>query len=79
MKTRHDRVLSHLYMTIYYIFQDYALYLERSNESGFYLNSLDIQRDIDYVEEKLLTELQNEIGIAVPRDFATIQEHSIST
>ena len=49
----------------------YALYLERSNESGFYLNSLDIQRDIDYVEENLLTELQNEIGIAVPRDFAT--------
>ena len=49
----------------------YALYLERSNESAFYLNSLDIQRDIDYVEENLLTELQNEIGIAVPRDFAT--------
>jgi len=49
----------------------YALYLERSNNSGFYLNSLDIQRDIDYVEENLLTELQNEIGIAVPRDFAT--------
>ena len=49
----------------------YALYLERSNESGFYLNSLDIQRDIDYVEENLLSELQNEIGIAVPRDFAT--------
>jgi len=49
----------------------YALYLERSNEAAFYLNSLDIQRDIDYVEENLLTELQNEIGIAVPRDFAT--------
>ena len=49
----------------------YALYLERSNNSGFYLNSLDIQRDIDYVEDNLLTELQNEIGIAVPRDFAT--------
>ena len=49
----------------------YALYLERSNKSGFYLNSLDIQRDIDHVEEALLTELQNEIGIAVPRDFAT--------
>jgi len=49
----------------------YALYLERDNKSGFYLNSLDIQRDIDYVEENLLTELQNEIGIAVPRDFAT--------
>ncbi len=48
----------------------YALYLERSNESGFYLNAIDIQRDIDFVEEKLLTELQNEIGVAVPRDFA---------
>jgi hypothetical protein len=49
----------------------YALYLERQNKSGFYLNALDIQRDIDHVEESLLTELQNEIGIAVPRDFAT--------
>jgi len=49
----------------------YALYLERSNSSGFYLNALDIQRDIDHVEENLLTELQNEIGVAVPRDFAT--------
>ncbi len=49
----------------------YALYLERSNKSGFYLNSLDIQRDIDHVESALLTELQNEIGVAVPRDFAT--------
>ena len=27
----------------------YALYLERENNSGFYLNSLDIQRDIDFV------------------------------
>ena len=49
----------------------YALYLERENNSGFYLNSLDIQRDIDFVETHLLTELQNEIGVAVPRDFAT--------
>jgi len=49
----------------------YALYLERTNKASFYLNSLDIQRDIDHVEEALLTELQNEIGVAVPRDFAT--------
>ena len=49
----------------------YALYLERINISGFYLNALDIQRDIDFVEDELLTELQNEIGIAIPRDFAT--------
>ena len=49
----------------------YALYLERTNKSAFYLNALDTQRDIDYVEENLLNELQNEIGVAVPRDFAT--------
>ena len=49
----------------------YALYLEQSNKSSFYLNSIDIQRDIDHVEEALLTELQNEIGVAIPRDFAT--------
>jgi hypothetical protein len=49
----------------------YALYLERENKSGFYLNALDIQRDIDFVEDNLLTELQNEIGVSVPRDFAT--------
>ena len=49
----------------------YALYLELTNKSGFYLNALDIQRDIDFVEDELLTELQNEIGIAIPRDFAT--------
>ena len=48
----------------------YALYLERQNKSGFYLNSIDTQRDIDFVEEVLLTELQNEIGVPVPRDFA---------
>jgi len=48
----------------------YALYLERQNKSAFYLNSLDIQRDIDYVESTLLNELQNEIGVAVPREFA---------
>jgi len=49
----------------------YAFYFVRKNKSGFYLNALDIQRDIDEVEETLLTELQNEIGIAIPRDFAT--------
>jgi hypothetical protein len=49
----------------------YALYLERTNKASFYLNSLDIQRDIDHVEDELLTELQNEIGVAIPRDFAT--------
>jgi hypothetical protein len=48
----------------------YALFLERENSSGFYLNQLDHQRDIDLIEDMLLNELQNEIGIAVPRTFA---------
>ena len=60
-----------LYPDLVAFLKVYALYLERSNKSGFYLNSLDIQRDIDFIEDSLLTELQNEIGIAVPRDFAT--------
>ena len=49
----------------------YALFLERENTSTFYLNQLDQQRDIDLIEEELLNELQNEIGVAVPRTFAS--------
>ena len=60
-----------LYPDLVSFLKVYALYLERSNKSGFYLNAIDIQRDIDFIEDSLLTELQNEIGIAVPRDFAT--------
>ena len=60
-----------LYPDLVAFLKVYALYLERSNKSVFYLNALDIQRDIDFIEDSLLTELQNEIGIAVPRDFAT--------
>jgi hypothetical protein len=48
----------------------YALYLERVNKSSFYLNNLAQQRDIDLIEEHLLTELQNEIGTPIPRTFA---------
>ena len=60
-----------LYPDLVEFLKIYALYLERQNKSGFYLNSIDIQRDIDHVEATLLSELQNEIGVAVPRDFAT--------
>lgn len=49
----------------------YALFLEKKNTSTFYLNQLDQQRDIDLIEEELLNELQNEIGVAVPRTFAS--------
>ena len=48
----------------------YALYLEKENKSGFYLNQLDLQRDIDLIETALLTELQNEIGTPIPRSFS---------
>ena len=48
----------------------YALYLEHKNKSSFYLNQLDHQRDIDLIEDELLTELQNEIGVPIPRNFA---------
>ena len=47
----------------------YALYLEKINKSGFYLNQLDHQRDIDLIETTLLNELQNEIGTPIPRTF----------
>lgn len=48
----------------------YALYLEKENLSAYYLNQLDLQRDIDLIEEVLLNELQNEIGTPIPRTFA---------
>ncbi len=45
----------------------YALYL---GQESFYINQLELQRDIDLIEESLLTELQNEIGTPIPRNFA---------
>lgn len=47
-----------------------AKYLEEESRSGFMVNRVARQRDIDLVEEEFLTELQNEIGSAVPRGFA---------
>jgi len=38
-----------LYPDLVAFLKVYALYLERSNKSGFYLNAIDIQRDIDFV------------------------------
>jgi hypothetical protein len=50
----------------------YALYLERENSAGFYLNQLDHQRDIDLIEDVLLTELQNELGVTIPTTWKPI-------
>lgn len=68
-----DLVPSHVndsYPELIEFIKVYALYLERENKSAFYLNQVDHQRDIDLIEEHLLSELQNEIGAPIPRTFA---------
>lgn len=49
----------------------YADFLENANKAGYYINAIDIQRDIDLVEENLLLQLQKEVGAPIPRQFAT--------
>lgn len=50
--------------------QAIAKYLEEEARSGYMLNRITRQRDIDLVDEEFLVELQNEIGSAVPKSFA---------
>mgnify|MGYP006410758765 CR=1 FL=1 len=45
----------------------YALYLEMGNESASHLNHIDLHRDIDLIEDSLISELQIELGTAIPR------------
>ncbi len=45
-------------------------YLVSENRAAHYVNRVDHQRDIDLAEQKFLTNLQQEIGISVPRTFA---------
>lgn len=45
-------------------------YLVSENRASHYINRIASQRDIDLVEETFLTNLQQEIGISVPRTFA---------
>ena len=45
-------------------------YIVSENRAAHYINRLSDQRDIDLVEEKFLTNLQQELGISVPRTFA---------
>lgn len=47
-----------------------AKFLEEESKAGYMINRVARQRDIDLVDEEFLTELQNEIGSAVPRAFA---------
>ena len=45
-------------------------YLVSENRASHYVNRIADQRDIDLVEEQFLTNLQQEIGISIPRTFA---------
>ena len=48
----------------------FADFLEEDNKSGFYANTIDRQRDVSRVSEEFLTNLQQEVGITVPRSPA---------
>ena len=41
-----------------------------SHASGYYLNTVKDNRDVDMIEDSLLVEIQKEIGNAFPRNFA---------
>ncbi len=45
-------------------------YLVSENRASHYVNRVADQRDIDLVEQQFLTNLQQEIGISIPRTFA---------
>jgi len=47
----------------------YLTYLEESNLSGFYQNTLPEQRDIRQQDEQFLRRIEQEIGLFVPRDY----------
>lgn len=58
------------YPEFVYFAKAYAEYLQNENRSGYFLNRINEQRDIDTVEEEFLTQLQKEIGASIPRSFA---------
>lgn len=62
--------VSHNYPGLMAAVKVYADFLEKINTSGHYLNTIDLQRDIDNVESELLSQLQKEIGAPIPRRFA---------
>lgn len=48
----------------------YLSYLEESNLSGYYQNTLQNQRDIRTQDQEFLRRIEKEIGLFVPRDFS---------
>jgi hypothetical protein len=50
--------------------QKYLEFMETDNKSLYYLNTISAARDIDDADDHFLTQLQNEIGQAIPRQFS---------
>jgi hypothetical protein len=67
--------VSHNYPGMMHALKVYCDFLEHTNNSGHYLNTIDIQRDIDRIESNLLQQLQKEVGVAIPRTFAADPRH----
>ena len=68
-----DLVPEHINQTYPYFIEFLELfndYLVSENRASHYVNRIADQRDIDLVEEQFLTNLQQEIGISIPRSFA---------
>ena len=67
--------VSHNYPGMMHALKVYCDFLEHTNNAGHYLNTIDIQRDIDRIESNLLQQLQKEVGVAIPRTFAADPRH----
>tara|TARA_B110000908_G_scaffold152007_1_gene187258 strand:- start:7313 stop:8485 length:1173 start_codon:yes stop_codon:yes gene_type:complete len=48
----------------------YVDFLETENKAGYYQNNIAMQRDIDHVDDVFLSNIQSEIGAAIPGKFA---------
>lgn len=48
----------------------YLQFLEESNRSGYFLNTLEAQRNLETQEEEFIHRVEKEIGLFVPREYA---------
>jgi len=63
-----DYIREHFPELIQFI-EAYFRYLETSNESGYYQNTLPQQRDLERQDEIFLKSIEQELGLFVPREF----------
>jgi hypothetical protein len=49
----------------------YLEFLELENKSTYYINNIVNNRDLDYTDDHFLSNIQNEIGQSIPKEFAT--------